>query len=68
MINNQYPMGMIWHNYKISQFDIGELFGDFQLLLFYSDRKKAVITAKKKFIIARLGDATLLIAILRIIC
>ena len=35
-----------------------------KLLLFYSDRKKAVIAAKKKFIIARLGDATLLIAIL----
>jgi NAD(P)H-quinone oxidoreductase subunit 5 len=34
-----------------------------KLLLFYSDRRKAVIATKKKFILARLGDATFFIAI-----
>ncbi len=33
-----------------------------QLLLFYPDRRGAVIAARKKFIFARLGDATLIAA------
>jgi NAD(P)H-quinone oxidoreductase subunit 5 len=35
-----------------------------RLLIFYSDRPGAVIAARKKFIVARLGDACLLAAIL----
>lgn len=34
-----------------------------RLLVFYSDRIGAIIAAKKKFIVARLGDACLLIAV-----
>ncbi len=34
-----------------------------RLLLFYSDRPRAVVAARKKFIVARIGDLCLLIAI-----
>ena len=34
-----------------------------KLLIFYPDRKKAQIAAKKKFIVARLGDAFLFVAL-----
>lgn len=41
---------------------IGTSIGLHQLLLFYPDRKKARLAARKKFVIARLGDLSLLSA------
>lgn len=45
---------------------VGTSIGLRQLLLFYPDRKKAILAARKKFVIARLGDLMLLIAFLLI--
>lgn len=40
----------------------GTSYGLHRLILFYSDRKKARLAARKKFIVARLGDVSLLLA------
>ncbi|NVJ87475.1 MAG: NADH/ubiquinone/plastoquinone (complex i) [Algoriphagus sp.] len=45
---------------------VGTSIGLHQLLLFYPDRKKARLAASKKFLIARLGDLTLLSAFILI--
>lgn len=45
---------------------IGTSLGLHRLLIFYPERKRARLAAKKKFIIARLGDLTLLIAFILI--
>lgn len=41
---------------------VGTSIGLHQLILFYKDRPKAQLAAKKKFIVARLGDASLIVA------
>lgn len=41
---------------------VGTSIGLHQLLLFYPERKKAILAARKKFIVARLADFTLLSA------
>jgi len=37
-----------------------------QLIVYFKDRKKAIVAARKKFIVARLGDVTFLIALILI--
>lgn len=45
---------------------VGTSIGLHQLLRFYPERKKAILAARKKFIIARVGDVFLLIAFILI--
>lgn len=45
---------------------VGTSIGLHQLLRFYPNRKKAVLAARKKFFVARLGDLSLLIAFILI--
>lgn len=45
---------------------VGTSIGLHQLLRFYPNRKKAILAARKKFLVARIGDASLFIAFLLI--
>lgn len=45
---------------------VGTSIGLHQLLRFYPNRKKAILAARKKFLVARLGDVSLLIAFILI--
>jgi len=51
-------LGLLFASWILTSFSLH------RLLVFYSDRRGAQIAAKKKFILARLGDACLLVAVI----